>query len=274
MMNGMHTDGDVNTYNTDLRKSAIIDSELSWRQVSIAALQETRFTETDSIKKEHYTFLWFGKASVKPCINGTAFAVWNNLLSTTQTPYAVNDHISVQKLNSQQGGIRIINVYAPTFIASADDKGWFYIQLEDTIRQLSCFELTILLRDMNARFEADCTSWPDCISKFEVGKINENWQSLLELCSRNSPCITTFCFLDELTGICLGVTRNPKSGISLALLSSVRNIDRRCRTLENITVLTVTLIIVLLSPQWDSATTLPLPITMIKEKWHKQIKSA
>ena len=58
----------------------------------------------------------------EPSIYDTAFAVLNNLLSTTQTPYAPNDRISVLKLNSQQGGIRIINVCAPTLAVSVDDR--------------------------------------------------------------------------------------------------------------------------------------------------------
>ena len=122
MMIGMNTDRDLDPFNTDICKTAIIDLERSRQQVSITALQETRLAGAGSIKEGLYIFLWFGKAPKKPSIYDTAFAVLNNLLSTTQTPYAPNDRISVLKLNSQQGGIRIINVCAPTLAVSVDDR--------------------------------------------------------------------------------------------------------------------------------------------------------
>ena len=49
----------------------------------------------------------------------------------------------------------------------------FYIQLENTVRQLSGSERAILLGDMNARIGADYACWPECIDKFGVGKITE-----------------------------------------------------------------------------------------------------
>ena len=119
-MIGMNSDRDLDSSNTDLRNTAIIDSELSRWKVSIAALQETRFAGAGSIKEEHYTFFWYGKALEKHRIYGNAFAVLNNLLSTTQTQYAVNDRRSALKLNSQQWGIIIINAYAPAL--AVDDK--------------------------------------------------------------------------------------------------------------------------------------------------------
>ena len=194
MMTGMNASGNLDPNNTDIRKTAVIDSELSKRQISIAALQETRLAGAGTIKESEYTFFWFGKAPEEPRIYGTGFAVLNCLTPSILTPYAVSDRISVLKMKTNQGDILIINAYAPTLAASADDKDRFYCQLEDAIKLLSSSERTILLGDMNARVGADHISWLQCLGKFGVGKINENGQRLLELCSRNNMCITNTMF--------------------------------------------------------------------------------
>jgi len=74
----------------------------------------------------------------------------------------------------------VIAAYAPTLLASDEDKDEFYQQLSD----LSCIPAghdIALLGDFNARIDAD--SWTTVIGRFGVGKINENGQRLLELCS-------------------------------------------------------------------------------------------
>ena len=43
---------------------------------------------------------------------------------------------------------------------------------------------SILLGDTNARVGNDFHSWPNCLGKFGVGKLNKNSQPLLELCCR------------------------------------------------------------------------------------------
>ena len=44
----------------DLRKTAVINNELTRLDVDIAALQETRLPETGSLRERDYTFYWHG----------------------------------------------------------------------------------------------------------------------------------------------------------------------------------------------------------------------
>ena len=64
MTTGMTTDHDLTNENTDARKTAIIDTELSLRGIHIAALQETRLAGSGTIKEEHFTFYWFGRPAI------------------------------------------------------------------------------------------------------------------------------------------------------------------------------------------------------------------
>ena len=46
--------------------------------------------------------------------------------------------------------------------------------------------------------EADHATWPSCIGHFGIGKLNENGQRLLELCSYHDLCITNTFFATKL----------------------------------------------------------------------------
>lgn len=55
-------------------------------------------------------------------------------------------------------------------------------------------EYLLLLGNFNARVGLDHDSWPSCLGRFGVCKINENGQRLLELCSYHGLCVTNSYF--------------------------------------------------------------------------------
>ena len=74
-------------------------------------------------------------------------------------------------------------MYAPTLSATPDTKDMFYENLASIIRNIPNKEQVVVLGDFNARVGADHDSWPSCLGQFGVGKMNENEQRLLELCT-------------------------------------------------------------------------------------------
>ena len=66
----------------------------------------------------------------------------------------------------------------------------FYENLASIIRNIPCKEQVVVLGDFNARVGVDHDSWPSCLGQFGVGKMNENGQRLLELCTFHDLCIT------------------------------------------------------------------------------------
>jgi len=86
-------------------------------------------------------------------------------------------------MSTRAGYITVIFVYAPTLLAFDEDKDEFYQQLSDLLSSIPADHDIALLEDFNARIGADADSWTSVIGRFGVGKINENGQRLLELCS-------------------------------------------------------------------------------------------
>ena len=97
-------------------------------------------------------------------------------------------------LNTTADPVTLVSVYAPKLSATPDIKDEFYDQLTATITNIPNKERLILLGDFNARVGADQGSWPSWPGKFGIGKMNDNGQRLLELCTYHNLCIANSFF--------------------------------------------------------------------------------
>ena len=79
----------------DLRKTAVINNELTRLDVDIAALQKTRLPETGSLRERDYTFYWHGKPLDGRREHGVGFAIKNSLLQMIE-PQTVALNASLQ----------------------------------------------------------------------------------------------------------------------------------------------------------------------------------
>lgn len=90
-----------------------------------------------------------------------------------------------------------MSVYAPTMCSSAEAKDKYYDELETAIKKFPVSEHLFLLSDFNAQIGSNHISWLRCICPFGIGKLNENGQRLLELCSLHDLCITNTFYLTK-----------------------------------------------------------------------------
>lgn len=178
----------------DCRKTAVINDELFRLNVDIVALQETRLADSAKLREKDYTFYWQGKPKDEKREYGVGFAVKNSLLKMVEPPSNGSERILTLRLNTTTGPISLISVYAPTLMANSETKDEFYENLSATIQQIPSKDQVILLGDFNARVGTDCESWPSCLGQFNVGKMNENGQRLLEFCTRFKLCIANSFF--------------------------------------------------------------------------------
>ncbi|XP_047482493.1 uncharacterized protein LOC125034636 [Penaeus chinensis] len=191
MLTGISVDlGSIN----DLRKTAVINNELSRLDVDIVALQETRLAEAASLREKDYTFYWHGKPKDERREHGVGFAVKNSLLKMIEPPTNGSERILTMRLNTTTCPVTLISVYAPTLMASSDTKDEFYENLCATLLKVPPKDQVILLGDFNARVGSDYEAWPSCLGKLNVGKVNENGQRLLEFCTRLNLCIANSFF--------------------------------------------------------------------------------
>ena len=155
---------------SDVRKTAVINDELKRLNVDIATLQETRLADSGTLKEKDYTFFWQGKSSDEPREHGVGFAVKNSLLNMVEPGSGGSERLLTLRLNTTEGSVTLVSVYAPTLSATSDVKDEFYESLATTIRNIPSTEQLVLLGDFNARVGADNNSWPSCLGPFGVGK--------------------------------------------------------------------------------------------------------
>ena len=178
----------------DSRKTAVINDEMKRLNVGIAALQEIRLADSGTLKEKDYTFFWQGKRSNEPREHGVGFAVRNSLLRMVEPGSGGSERLLTLRLNSSTGPVTLISVYAPTLSATPDTKDMFYENLASIIRNIPNKEQVVVLGDFNARVGTDHDSLPSYLDQFEVGKMNENGQRVLELCTFHDLCIKNSFF--------------------------------------------------------------------------------
>ena len=92
------------------------------------------------------------------------------------------------QLQTSAGLISLISAYAPTLTFASELKDRFY---DAAINKVSLEEPLFIFGDFNARVGANHSSWPTCLGHFGIGNMNENGQSLQELCCHHSLSITS-----------------------------------------------------------------------------------
>ncbi|XP_014784117.1 craniofacial development protein 2-like [Octopus bimaculoides] len=142
----------------DARKTAVINDELKRLGVGIATLQETRLAGASTLKEKDDTFFWRGKNFDEPREHGVDFTVRNSLLNMVEPNSGGSARLLTLLLNTTEGPVNLVSVYAPTLSATSDTKDEFYENLSSTIRNIPNAEQLILLGDFNARVSADSDS--------------------------------------------------------------------------------------------------------------------
>uniref|UniRef100_A0A2C9LH76 Endonuclease/exonuclease/phosphatase domain-containing protein n=1 Tax=Biomphalaria glabrata TaxID=6526 RepID=A0A2C9LH76_BIOGL len=139
----------------DVRKSAIINDELSRLKVDIAALQETRLADSGSIKEKDYSFFWQGKAESEVRKHGVGFAVKNTLLNTVELKCNGSERLLSLRLYTSIGHVTLICAYAPTLSPTPEAKDMFYDNLSSALSEIPTTEQVIILVNLNARVGSD-----------------------------------------------------------------------------------------------------------------------
>ena len=101
----------------------------------------------------------------------------------------VSPRILMARYNSKGRKVTIIQRYAPTNAANADDKEQFYDQLQATINRAPKKEPKIVMGDMNAKVGEENTERALIMGKHRVGEENENGELFTDLCTFNDLVI-------------------------------------------------------------------------------------
>ena len=142
------------------RRTTLVAMELAKYNIDIAALCETRFSESGSLNDFEYSFFWSGKPEGQSREAGVGLAIKKDIVTKlNEMPRPVSDRIlTMRLLLSKDNFASIISVYAPTMT------------------------------------NPDKNKCPLVISKHGMGKCNSNGELLLALGSQFELIVTNTMF--------------------------------------------------------------------------------
>ena len=178
------------------RRTVIVAMELSKYNIDIAALCETRFSESGSLDDLEYSFFWSGKPEGERMDAGVGFAIKKDIVTKlTEMPRPVSDRIMTMRLPlSKDNFATIISVYTPIMTNPDENKEAFYNQLASVLSGIPRTDKLLLIGDFNARIGRENDKWPLVMGKHGIGKCNSNGELLLVLCSEFELIVTNTMF--------------------------------------------------------------------------------
>ena len=109
------------------RRTTLVVMELAKYNIDIAALCETRFSESGGLNDLEYSFFWSGKPKGERREAGVGFAIKKDIITKlTEMPRPVSDRIMTMRLPlSKDNFATIISVYAPPMTNPYENKEAF-----------------------------------------------------------------------------------------------------------------------------------------------------
>ena len=156
------------------RHTALIAMELAKYNIDIAALCETRFSDSESgsLNDLEYSFFWSGKPEGERREAGVGFAIKKDIITKlTELPRPVSDRIMTLRLPlSKDNFATIISVYAPTVANPDENKEAFYNQLASVVSGIPHTDKLLLIGDLNVRIGRDNDKWRLVMGKHAIGR--------------------------------------------------------------------------------------------------------
>ena len=188
----------LDTVDRHERRYAIFGRELARYNIDIVALSETRISGSSEFVEvgAGYTFFTVGQPEGKPRHAGVGFAIRNSLISQLEEhPKGISPRLMTMRLRLNHGRQAVfLSAYAPTLVASDDEKEAFYEILDAAITAVPYKHRLFLLGDFNARIGCDYMTWPKVVGHHSVGNENSNGTLLLQTCSQHELVITNTLF--------------------------------------------------------------------------------
>lgn len=173
---------------------------LTEQGILIAAVQETRFTDTHPFESEGFRILK-GKVGKRVMKNvphlGTAFIVSCKILDSIIDFQSPNGRLCTLAFRSTNKIYTVINVHAPTNQANKTNKeetDKFWEELEDVIMKIPRKHSIILLGDFNAQMGRE-KKFKDIIGNYPAHRrTNRNGERLVQLCKSTGLIMKSTAF--------------------------------------------------------------------------------
>ena len=171
-------------------KTAQVVKEMQRYQLHLLGLCEVRWLgagqKTLSTGEE---MLYSGKEEGATHEQGVGILIAKEVKNSLLEWEAVSPRIITARFQSSARNVTVVNAYAPTNLATDDDKDQFYEQLQAVINKAPKRDLLILLGDMNAKIGSENSGLEHVMGIHGMGTMNDNGRRFTDFCAFNSLII-------------------------------------------------------------------------------------
>lgn len=167
-------------------------TELDKQKILILALQETRFTDQETIDYGNYR-IYKSKTDKRVCkgapILGMAFVVHKSIIESVTEVTPINNRLMTMRIKCANKKYTIINAHAPTNGANktdAEDTEKYWETLDRVTSKIHKHDTKIILGDFNAQVGKE-RKYRKTVGDFPAHKLtNKNGVRLVEYCQRHN----------------------------------------------------------------------------------------
>lgn len=170
----------VRTLRTD---ESLVQLELAMENIKchIIGLSEVRRVGEEILERSKYIFFYKGETKG---MFGVGFLIKKELRNDIEEFIGISERVAVLNINIPGSGKwSVIQVYAPTNVATQDMKNSFYREL--TIALENTHKNKILMGDFNSTLGDLENNYNNRVGKYTTGKINDNGNRLIDFATEN-----------------------------------------------------------------------------------------
>ena len=172
-------------------KAEEIVHTMTERNLKLIGLAETRFSGNGH-RNLHEDFELFYSGDQASTRHGVAIILHPDICKYVEKVIYVNNRIIALTLNLQSYKVSFIQAYAPQQGRPQEEKEAFYNDLQDTFDSLPTESEINIIGDLNGH--VGCDRVENVIGDFGVGERNEEGETLIDFCVRNSLSIMNTFF--------------------------------------------------------------------------------
>ena len=157
-------------------------------KLDVLGVSEMRWIGQGIVRKEDMTILYSGKEEHHSHSVGI---IMNKKANKALTGWKPIDHrIITAQFQTQHSKVTIIQAYAPTEVATSEDKDTFYDKLQETYDNIPNYHVKLLLGDFNAQVDGDRQGYQSVLGPYGASPSrNENGERLVSFCCTNGICL-------------------------------------------------------------------------------------
>ena len=169
----------------EVGKQEQIRNEMHRYNLDILGISETHWSQSGQRKlKTGELILYSGEEELHR--KGVAMFLSKRVSKTLRGWEAHGPRIIFASFTTKKRlNINIVQVYAPTNDAPAEEKDDFYTRLQEVVDKLPIRDVNVVMGDLNAKVGCDNSSLEHIMGRHGVGEANDNGERLQDFCAFN-----------------------------------------------------------------------------------------